>query len=342
MDNVKLNNELKTAKKKITAVLGGSFDYIHRGHLAILERALSYDFVHIGLTSDEFVLNNKGKLNRSYDERKEELEKVLGLQKHKVKITKIDDAYGFAVSEPNLDVIVVSSETLENAKKINMLRHSTGLKPLIIDKVPLVYGQDLKKISSTSIAQGTIDKEGKRLKPLLVSVGSENPNKIEGTKIAIKEMLKIDVEVIPKHVPTYTKQPFGEETIELAKHRAIQAFSFSRNLDYSVGIESGIFTLSGHSFDIAVASLYDGEQFYLGTSMGFELHEQILEKVHMGSELGNVIDELAKTKDLGKNEGAISFLSQGRMKRIEMNISAVKCAFIKKISEIVMDKHELL
>ncbi|MEM4368193.1 MAG: inosine/xanthosine triphosphatase [Candidatus Anstonellales archaeon] len=334
------NAELR--KRKMVAVLGGTFDIIHAGHRKIIEKALEYDFIHIGLTSDEYVLSRKKILHKSYDERKLELEKFLGLQKHKVKITKIDDEYGFAISETNLDVIVVSSETIENAKKINMMRHSTGLKPLLIDKVPLVYGQDLKKISSNSIMKGMIDIEGKRLKPLKISIGSENPNKIEGTKIAFKEMLSIEVDIYPKKVFTYTKQPFGDETIELAKDRAMQAYSLNGELDYSVGIESGIFTIKEHSFDIAVAAIYDGNKFSLGTSMGFEIPETVLEKVHMGNELGNVVDELAKSKDIGKNEGAISFFSQGRMKRIDMNVSAVKCALIRRIAEIVLDKHEIM
>ena len=323
---------------KKTVALGGTFETIHRGHRLLLEKALEFDEVLIGLTSDEFVLSQKGRLTKSYDERKQELERLLSSHLPKIRITQIDDCHGFAVTDRNIDAIVVSSETFPTAQEINMRRQSSGMKPLSIIKIPLVYSSDLKKISSERISKGEIDLNGNRLKPLTVILGSTNPNKIEGTAMAFREMLGLDATVSGEKVETYTSQPFDRETIRSAIERAKLAWDSQH--DYSVGIESGIFNFEDYSLDIAYAAVYDGETFTLGNSMGFQLPEQVIELVQKGSELGEVIDSLAGTKGIGNREGAISYLSNGKLKRIEMNVQAVKCALIPRVARTILEKEE--
>ena len=55
--------------------------------------------------------------------------------------------------DPEYDGLVVSQETYENARKLNINRENKGMDPLILIVIPLVKDQDKNKISSTSIRE---------------------------------------------------------------------------------------------------------------------------------------------------------------------------------------------
>ncbi|MEM4702333.1 MAG: DUF84 family protein, partial [Archaeoglobaceae archaeon] len=91
-----------------------------------------------------------------------------------------------------------------------------------------------------------------------IVVGSKNPTKIEGTRLAFEQFFgKVEIE----SVEIKTKnQPFDEETINGAIERAIR--SYSDEFDFSVGIEAGLIrishTISGY-MDFQVAAIFNGE-----------------------------------------------------------------------------------
>ncbi|RLF57412.1 MAG: phosphopantetheine adenylyltransferase, partial [Thermoplasmata archaeon] len=72
------------------------------------------------------------------------------------------DKYGLTLDE-NFDVIVVSEETFDTAREINMIRKRKGLKEIKIEKISLVMAEDGKPISSTRIRKGEINREGRIL-----------------------------------------------------------------------------------------------------------------------------------------------------------------------------------
>ena len=60
----------------LRVVVGGTFEYMHRGHMALLKKAFDVgDFVYIGLTSDRYVKEKKGRKISSYLSRLERLRK---------------------------------------------------------------------------------------------------------------------------------------------------------------------------------------------------------------------------------------------------------------------------
>ncbi len=140
--------------------VGGTFDRLHAGHRELLRVAFtSGEKVLIGLTSDS-IARKKGA--ESYEKRLAELKRFLAEEgfTEQAEIVKLEDYYGPAVSDAELEAIVVTEETLARAKEINALRRKRGLKELEIIVVPLLLAQDGKPISSRRIRRGEIDREG--------------------------------------------------------------------------------------------------------------------------------------------------------------------------------------
>ena len=146
-------------------VLAGTFDILHIGHKKLINHALKISKrLYLGVTSDEFVKQNKNYKCASFEERKNNIIKFLGKRISKVEIVELNDEFGMAQNEKNLQAIVVSDETKFRAEEINEIRKREGLQPLEIISLPIVYAEDSKKISCERIRAGEIDANGKRLK----------------------------------------------------------------------------------------------------------------------------------------------------------------------------------
>jgi pantetheine-phosphate adenylyltransferase len=148
--------------------VGGTFDPIHDGHLALLRRAFELckdGEVIIGLTSDEMARESRVRPVQDYDKRLQNLRDVIkekfGIED--IRVIKISDQCGSSIYE-DFDYIVVSPETEPMAQKINRLRSKRGLKALVISIIPYQMAQDRIRISSTRISEGKIDEHGRILK----------------------------------------------------------------------------------------------------------------------------------------------------------------------------------
>lgn len=148
--------------------VGGTFDGLHRGHEALLERAFTEgNRVLIGVTSDEYVKAHKRGAIRAYDVRKNELIGWLTRHGyvHRATIVPIDDPFEPAASDPSLDALIVSDESIGNGEELNRRRVARGLTPLVLLVVPLVPAEDLVPISSTRMRAGEIDRTGRLMMP---------------------------------------------------------------------------------------------------------------------------------------------------------------------------------
>lgn len=146
-------------------VIGGTYDMIHKGHKRILETGfLISEEVVIGLTSDDFAMRFRVEEVLPFEKRRENLERFVEGFGKEYRIIKIDDAYGIATIDPEIDCIVASEETLLRASEINAIRFKKGLNKLTIVVVPIILAGDGKPISSDRINSGEIDEDGNVLR----------------------------------------------------------------------------------------------------------------------------------------------------------------------------------
>ncbi|KXB07132.1 hypothetical protein AKJ51_01920 [candidate division MSBL1 archaeon SCGC-AAA382A20] len=143
--------------------VGGTFDYMHDGHKAILSKAYEIgERVQVGIVSDQKNLEKDSAGIRPLDKRLAELKEFLKKQEwlKRTEIEVISDPFGPAVESKKLEAIVVSEETRQGAEKINEIRSERDLDPLDIVEIPLVLADDGRPVSSIRIRYDEIDVHG--------------------------------------------------------------------------------------------------------------------------------------------------------------------------------------
>ena len=143
--------------------LGGTFDIIHKGHFALLQKGFSISSkVIIGLTSDELATKKGKSLLHDYFERYHTLESMIkkNFPNSQFEISKLDNDFGPAVLEKEVEALVVSEETIEKGQILNKLRYERQLSPVEIVSVPMVLATDGERISTSRIRSSEIDAEG--------------------------------------------------------------------------------------------------------------------------------------------------------------------------------------
>jgi len=147
----------------VLVAMGGTFDIIHKGHLTLLSKAFSLSSkVIIGLTSDELAEKRGKKTLNNYEKRFTTLMNTIktNFPNCAFQISKLDNDFGPAVLEENVQALIVSDETGNKGKILNQLRAEKNLSPVKIVIVPMTLAQDGNRISTTRIKNSEIDVEG--------------------------------------------------------------------------------------------------------------------------------------------------------------------------------------
>ena len=150
-------------KKFELVAMGGTFDVIHKGHITLLSEAFSISAkVIIGLTSDELALRKEKDLQNDYNKRLETLVKTIETKfpNMEFEISKLDNDFGPAVLEKEVQALVVSGETSDQGEILNQLRKQKNLPLVEVVVVPMVLAQDGLRISTTRIKNQEIDNDG--------------------------------------------------------------------------------------------------------------------------------------------------------------------------------------
>jgi non-canonical (house-cleaning) NTP pyrophosphatase len=90
-------------------------------------------------------------------------------------------------------------------------------------------------------------------------------------------------------------------------------------------------TKSGY-MDVCVCAIYDGKEFHLGLSSGWEFPDKKITELMIkdGLDMSQAINKAGLTKDpkIGSSEGAIGILTRGRLTRKEYTKQALRTALI--------------
>ena len=143
--------------------MGGTFDVIHSGHMALLNKAFSISSkIIIGLSSDQLAAKKGKKLVNGYSKRLSSLKDVIEerFPNSSYEISKLENDFGPAAIEGSVKALVVSEETSDKGLHLNELRAEQNLPPVEIVVVPMVLAKDGKAISSTRIKNSEIDING--------------------------------------------------------------------------------------------------------------------------------------------------------------------------------------
>ena len=143
--------------------MGGTFDAIHSGHMALLNKAFSISSkVIIGLSSDQLATKKGKSLVNDYSKRLSLLKSVIekNFPNSSYEVSKLENDFGPAVIEGSVKALVVSEETSNKGLVLNELRAERNLPPVKIVLVPMVLAKDGKAISTTRIRNSEIDSNG--------------------------------------------------------------------------------------------------------------------------------------------------------------------------------------
>ena len=143
--------------------LGGTFDIVHIGHIALLEKGFSISKkVIIGLTSDQFAKRKGKTLVHDFQKRVSILESVIRekFPDSEFEIAKLENDFGPAVIEGAVEALIVSDETSSKGELLNKLRLEKNNFPVTIISVPMILAKDGKRISTTRIRNSEIDTQG--------------------------------------------------------------------------------------------------------------------------------------------------------------------------------------
>ncbi|RHW40785.1 DUF84 family protein [Neobacillus notoginsengisoli] len=151
-----------------------------------------------------------------------------------------------------------------------------------------------------------------------IIIGSKNPAKVS----AVKNAFQTDdsIEFIAMDIPSgVSAQPFSdEETIEGAINRAHAALE-EGNGEIGIGLEGGV-NATKHGLFLCNwgALVQEGFPPIIAGGARIPLPDEIAGKLLAGRELGPVMDDYTKKKDIRENEGAVGVFTNGQISRTEM------------------------
>lgn len=113
-------------------ILGGTFDHLHNGHKKLLSLAVSICArrMVVGVTCDQMLVNkSNAELIEPLARRKQRVREYVAFLKPQLalEVVTIEDPFGPSITIPEPAAIVVSTETVVGATKINTIRVERAL-----------------------------------------------------------------------------------------------------------------------------------------------------------------------------------------------------------------------
>jgi len=164
-----------------------------------------------------------------------------------------------------------------------------------------------------------------------VAVATDNPIKMRAVEHVVSEMfgnmhVRIQQLSLDLDLP---EQPMGKAIAEGAVCRA-QAAQRQADADVGIGIEAGLMQLPGTKswMSVQVCAIADRTgECSMGMGPGYELPQPILDAVLSGEPLREAFERVLEQDD-PERRGAIFFLSDGAIDRMDLTTQAVRMALI--------------
>ncbi|XP_055625507.1 bifunctional coenzyme A synthase [Toxorhynchites rutilus septentrionalis] len=153
-------------------VLGGTFDRLHAGHKVLLTQAvlLAEERLVVGVTDENMIKSKRLwelilPVEQRIAEVRDFLEEIDTTIRYEA--VPIRDPFGPTATDPNMDLIVVSTETARGGAKVNELRVKNGLNQLEVYTIDLLDDESTvdDKEDKISSSNQRMDLLGTRLKP---------------------------------------------------------------------------------------------------------------------------------------------------------------------------------
>ncbi|MHA1341202.1 MAG: inosine/xanthosine triphosphatase [Promethearchaeota archaeon] len=190
-------------------------------------------------------------------------------------------------------------------------------------------------------------KKEDKIEEIIIAIGTKNPIKIQAAKEGFEFIfpdakLKIFQYLVDSEVGD---QPIGfDSIIKGSINRAQKAYNlFVKEHDYNnpntifgVGIESGLakinYTMSGY-MDFQFSAVFHKNNITLGCGSGFEYPIIVIKKIldKEEKEIGDIFEKIANERNIKYKGGAISYLSNGKLKRKEILKNGIIMALIPYI-----------
>jgi inosine/xanthosine triphosphatase len=172
-----------------------------------------------------------------------------------------------------------------------------------------------------------------------IAIGTKNTAKVQALEETLQgyPIFAKGIQIIPFSVPSeVSNQPLSiEETILGAKNRAKNSFTACDSCSYGFGIESGLIEAPGAKtgfLHVTVCSIYNGTDYYVGLSTGFEVPPSILSLVK--DKKMDLCDACLQTgistnTSIGSQEGLVGILTNGRLDRKTYSKQAITSALVQ-------------
>lgn len=158
-----------------------------------------------------------------------------------------------------------------------------------------------------------------------VAIGTLNRAKTNAVRNVINTYFD-EVEFLEVDVPSnVSEQPFSdEETRQGAINRAVNTLQLT-GADLNFGLEGGVRELDGIMYccNWGAVALKNGQVISVAGAQ-FMLPDEIAKEMKAGKELGPLMDEYTKEKDIRQHKGAVGVFTANLVDRVEMFEHIVK------------------
>lgn len=151
-----------------------------------------------------------------------------------------------------------------------------------------------------------------------VGVGSTNPAKVEAVKEVFPSAREMKVE------SGVSDQPMSDEETRTGALQRARA-CVKNGAQVGIGLEGGVMESDEGLLSVNWGALVDENGIEIVASGArYPLPPEIAEALHIGKELGDVIDVFTERKDVRKKEGAVGIFTNGQMTRRELYVHLVR------------------